>query len=102
MKQLLRANTRRTVQESKTPGSQQWHFNSFIQPVFSIEPENTVTKHLQTKEGRKLQSLNHFLVVLLKILSEYDQEIPQSQTADTPMAPRGSAIQQSRDTRNTN
>ena len=27
----------------------------------------------------------------LKIVSEYDQEIPQSQTADNPMAPRGRA-----------
>ena len=26
--------------------------------------------------------------------SEYDQEIPQSQTADKPMAPRGRATQQ--------
>ena len=34
--------------------------------------------------------------------SEYDQEIPQSQTADKPMAPRGIATQQSQDTRNTN
>ena len=25
---------------------------------------------------------------LLKIVSEYDQEIPQSQTADNPVAPR--------------
>ena len=33
--------------------------------------------------------------------SEYDQEIPQSQTADKPMAPRGGATQQSRDTRKT-
>ena len=28
-----------------------------------------------------------------KIVSEYDQEIPQSQTADNPMAPRGRAAQ---------
>ena len=28
-----------------------------------------------------------------KIVSEYDQEIPQSQTADKPMAPRGKATQ---------
>ena len=34
-----------------------------------------------------------------KIVSEYDQEIPQSQTADKPMAPRGRATQPSRDTR---
>ena len=37
-----------------------------------------------------------------KIVSEYDQEIPQSQTADNPVAPRGRATQPSRDTRNTN
>ena len=37
-----------------------------------------------------------------KIVSEYDQEIPQSQTADNPVAPRGRATQQSRDTRKTN
>ena len=32
-----------------------------------------------------------------KIVSEYDQEIPQSQTADDPVAPRGRAPQPSRD-----
>ena len=30
------------------------------------------------------------------MVSEYDQEIPQSQTANKPMAPRGRATQQSR------
>ena len=39
---------------------------------------------------------------LLKNSSEYDQEIPQSQTAEIPMAPRGRATHQSRDTRKTN
>ena len=33
-----------------------------------------------------------------KIVSEYDHELPQSQTADKPIAPRGRATQQSRDT----
>ena len=37
-----------------------------------------------------------------KIVSEYDQEIPQSQTADNPVAPRGRTTQLSRDTRKTN
>ena len=39
-----------------------------------------------------------------KIVSEYDQEIPQSQTADKPMTPRGRASQLdiSQDTRKTN
>ena len=32
-----------------------------------------------------------------KIVSEYDQEIPQSQTADNPVALRGRAAQPSRD-----
>ena len=36
------------------------------------------------------------------INSEYDQEIPQSQTADNPVTPRGRAAQSSRDTRKTN
>ena len=37
-----------------------------------------------------------------KVVNEYDQEIPQSQTADNPLAPRGRAPQPSRDTRKTN
>ena len=37
-----------------------------------------------------------------KIVNEYDQEIPQSQTADNPVALRGRAAQPSRDTRKTN
>ena len=40
--------------------------------------------------------------IIAKIVSEYDQETPQSQTADNPMAPRGRAAKQSRDTRKTN
>ena len=42
-----------------------------------------------------------FLCLNAKIVSEYDQEIPQSQTSDNPMAPRGSP-KPSRDTRKTN
>ena len=34
--------------------------------------------------------------------SKYDQEIPQSQTTDNLMTPRGRATQPSQDTRNTN
>ena len=40
--------------------------------------------------------------ITVKIVSEYAQEIPQSQTADNLMAPRGRATQPSRDTRKTN
>ena len=38
----------------------------------------------------------------LKIVSEYDQEIPQSQTPDNPEALRGRAAQPSQDTRKIN
>ena len=38
----------------------------------------------------------------LKIVSEYDQEIPQSQTADTPITLRERATQPSRNNRKTN
>ena len=37
-----------------------------------------------------------------KIVSEYDQEIPQSQTADNPVAPRGRAAQPSQGSRKIN
>ena len=37
-----------------------------------------------------------------KIISEYDQEIPQTQTADNHVAPQGRAAQLSRGTRKTN
>ena len=39
---------------------------------------------------------------LTKNSSEYDQEIPQSQTTDNPVAPRGRAAQPSPDTKKTN
>ena len=43
-----------------------------------------------------------FTVGAIVVNSEYDQEIPQSKTADNPVAPRGRAAQSSRDTRKTN
>ena len=55
--------------------------STFIKPV-------NLTYHLQAPKA--------------KIVSEYDQEIPQSQTADNPVAPQGRAAQPSRDTRKTN
>ena len=48
-------------------------------------------------EGKRSNNISE-----LKIVSEYDQEIPQSQTADNPLAPQGRAAQPSRDTRKTN
>ena len=69
------------------------------------EISNRILKRLATL----ILSVSHFSIfslpsgnVPLKIRSEYDQEIPQSQTADNPMAPRGTSAQPSRDTRKTN
>ena len=47
-----------------------------------------------------LLSTSHSLTISKKV-SEYDQEIPQSQTADNPVASRGRAAQPSRDTKKT-
>ena len=44
----------------------------------------------------------HLIIKQAKIVSEIDQEIPQSQTPDNPMAPGGRANPPSRDTRKTN
>ena len=55
-----------------------------------------VVKDKKIDNGGQMQ----FLCALTpKLVSEYDQEIPQSQTADKP---RGGFTQQSRDTRKTN
>ena len=57
------------------------------------------------KTNNKIQAIFELQVFLLtdnKKNSEYDQEIPQSQTIDNPMALRGRAAQPSRDTRKTN
>ena len=65
--------------------------------------DNKLSLHLGKSEcilfgpKRKLKKVKNF-----KKVSEYDQEIPNSQTADNPMAPRGRAPQPSRDTRKTN
>ena len=54
--------------------------------------------------GRKTELKDNLVVEFnnkasqVKIVSEYDQEIPQSQTADKPMALRRRATQQSLDT----
>ena len=52
--------------------------------------------------GRGRIIFSHKGTILTKIVSEYDQEITQSQTADNPVASRGRAAQPSRDTRETN
>ena len=38
-------------------------------------------------------NVNKLCIMTSKIVNEYDQEIPQSQTADNPVAPWGRAAQ---------
>ena len=61
-----------------------------------------IIAHSGMSRGTRCLKVVPSLLQLAKIVSEYDQEIPQSQTADNPMAPRGRATQPPRDTRKTN
>ena len=67
--------------------------------------------YFRGKGGPRFESFPIFFTSLLrgadftlasKLVSEYDQELPQSQTADNPMEPRRRGTQLSRDTRKTN
>ena len=64
-------------------------------------PNNQSGLQLFSVQGQTNKSGLILSIVKLKIVSEYDQEIPQSQTADNPVAPRGRAAQPPRDTRKT-
>ena len=88
-------------QKSATPSSTP-HFDTNYQAqvlfdkllIETVAENQTVLYNSVTKLLKNLG--------IIKIVSEYDQEIPQSQTADNPMASRGRAAQPSRDTRKTN
>ena len=68
----------------------------------SFQKGMTFCRSIYVKKGMKLLAFIFEQSSYAKIVSEYDQEIPQSQTADNPVAPRGRAAQPSRDTRKTN
>ena len=63
----------------------------------------TFSKHTSGVTAMSNRVLYYFFYIFtgLKIVSEYDQEIPHLQTADKPVASRGRATQQSQDTRKT-
>ena len=54
------------------------------------------------KSHENMHQIIWLIPMAIKVLSVYDQEIPQSQTADNPVAPRGNTAQPSRETRMTN
>ena len=61
-----------------------------------------IISNLDRAVNRGHKQTDSIIMDFAKIVSEYDQEIPQSQTADNPVAPRGRAAQPSQDTRKTN
>ena len=68
----------------------------------TIKGLGEVENHKAHLPSQQRQRLSLAATLGSKIVSEYDQEIPQSQTADNPVAPRGRVAQPSRDTRKTN
>ena len=71
------------------------YFDNMVSQIYPSE--------LQLNKANASDTEAAFLDLHLSIIvSEYDQEIPQSQTADNPVEPRGRAAQPSRDTRKTN
>ena len=74
--------------------------------LFIILFQSTKSEPTTKKLAVKVLVVIVFDISVLEVFSvqnsEYDQEIPQSQTADNPLAPRGRATQPSRDTRKTN
>ena len=92
-------------------------FDRCLSLMFPIEHSIFYVKHFTAVSMDVVDCLrmyNSFLITASSVVtvlgnslhviqkSEYDQEIPQSQTADKPMAPRGYATQKSRETRKTN
>ena len=56
-------------------------------------PHFIVCSFMENSIGLKTIKLSDEVCKMTKIVCEYDQEIPQSQTADNPMVPRGRATQ---------
>ena len=60
-------------------------------PNLSDQFKKIVKRYIRV--GYNLDIMRQSACFVLKIVSEYDQEIPQSQTADNPVASRGRAAQ---------
>ena len=54
--------------------------------IFDILKQN---KQSKLTEKNKMQIIFYLIFLLVKIVSEHDQEIPKSQTADKMMEPQG-------------
>ena len=70
--------------------------------MVNFKKNGTFCDYLYTFTKNCVTTGTRNVLIESKIVSEYDQDIPQSQTADNPVAARGRAAQPSRDTRKTN
>ena len=67
----------------------------FFHQITDADPPKSHEIFKSFRTSGFLLNLFHTDIDMRKIVSEYDQEIPQSQTADNPLAPRGRAAQPS-------
>ena len=81
-----------------------WTLNGEPMPVVAESMRVGVLRSANTESSAVNENIKKSLSTprFSKIVSEYDQEIPQLQTADNPVALRGRATPPSRDTRKTN
>ena len=81
---------------TRPPYLQYGTYLQYVKELFAIQSGQHLNWSSRSPDISPIQHLWDIIV------SEYDQEIPQSQTADNPVAPRGRAAQPPRDTRKTN
>ena len=115
---LERDTFTRNLTDAQTDGRSDQLWYEIIIPFFSKEKSGFNESSYSFKKNFKTFSHDKYIVkrnvvspvvvvvvefdLRLKIVTEYDQEIPESQTAENPMAPRGRAAQPSQDIRKTN
>ena len=75
----------------------EWSIYNILQSLNEIVQRENISINIKVKYLLNVKNVSG-----QKKVREYDQEIPQSQTADNPMAPRGRAAQPPGDTRKTN
>ena len=69
-----------------------WRSGKYLQLIVQLIANKTTSISLSINQHNIILFINDNVNIRLKN-SEYDQEIPQSQTADNPVAPRGRAAQ---------
>ena len=97
--------------KTKSPAIREMAYKTLVRPlveysssVWSLYTQINIHKIEMVQRRASRWTLDNYTrqASVSEIINEYDQEIPQSQTADNPVALCGRAAQPSRDTRKTN